>query len=261
MDRNFLLELQFDGGQFAGWQRQAAARTVQGELEQVLARLAGRPVVAHGAGRTDAGVHAEGLGVSCHLPARWDAPSLHRAANALLPEDCRVVQAQEVSPRFHARRSASARSYRYELGTDARSQSPFRSRWEWGLGRPVDLDAMMRSATRLLGEHDFHRLSVRSSPRPHYRCTVRTAEWQPRTDGSGARFLITADRFLHHMVRMLVGTMVDIGLGRRPEADLARLLAHDPAVRTSPPAPAGGLYFVAAEYPAALLVPPAEVLA
>lgn len=255
MDRNFLLHLQFDGGQFAGWQRQAAARTVQGELERVLERLAGRRIVAHGAGRTDAGVHAERLGVSVRLPERWNAPALHRAINALLPEDCRVVQAQEVSPAFHARRSASARTYRYELGTDGDSRSPFRRRWEWPLARPVDLAAMAGAAERILGEHDFHRLSVRSSPRPHYRCQVRTATWRARPDGSGALFLITADRFLHHMVRMLVGTMVDIGLARRPAGDLELLLAHYPDVRTSPPAPAEGLYFMSAEYPAALLSP------
>lgn len=261
MDRNFLLHLQFDGGQFVGWQRQAAGRTVQGELERVLSRLADRPVVAHGAGRTDAGVHAEGLGVSCQLPARWDAPSLHRAINALLSEDCRVVQAQEVSPSLHARRSATARTYRYELGTDEDSRSPFRRRWEWALAQPVDLNAMAEAAAQLVGEHDFHRLSVRSSPRPHYRCVVRTAAWEARPDGTGARFRISADRFLHHMVRMLVGTMVDIGLGRRPERDLGLLLKHDPSVRTSPPAPAGGLYFVAADYPQDLLAAPTQVLA
>ncbi|MDZ4674652.1 MAG: tRNA pseudouridine(38-40) synthase TruA [Gemmatimonadota bacterium] len=260
MDRNFLLQLEFDGGQFAGWQRQAAGRTVQGELERVLSRLADRQVVAHGAGRTDAGVHAEGLGVTCLLPARWDAPSLLRAVNALLPEDCRVVQAQEVSPNLHARRSASARTYRYELGTDPESHSPFRRRWEWALARSVDLTTMAETAARLVGEHDFHRLSVRNSPRPHYRCVVRAATWEVRADGTGAHFHITADRFLHHMVRMLVGTMVDIGLGRRPGADLGRLLQHDPSVRTSPPAPAEGLYFVVADYPSELLAVPSQVM-
>lgn len=259
MDRNFLLLLQFDGARFAGWQRQATARTVQGEIEQVLERLVGRRVVAHGAGRTDAGVHAEGLGVSAQLPERWDATALHRAINALLPEDCRVVQAQEVSHSFHARRSASARTYRYVLGTDENSASPFRRRWEWALGRPVDLARMAGAAERIIGEHDFHRLSVRSSPRPHYRCRVRTAEWRERPEGKGVQFLITADRFLHHMVRMLVGTMVDIGLDRRPAADLDRLLAHDPDLRTSPPAPARGLYFVSAEYPSVLLDPATQV--
>jgi tRNA pseudouridine38-40 synthase len=250
MDRNFLLTLQFDGGRFAGWQRQPQARTVQGELEAVLGRLADHPVVAHAAGRTDAGVHADALGVSCRLPAHWEASPLQRAVNALLPDDCRVVQSRDVTRDFHARRSATARTDRYEIGTDAESESPFRRRWEWALARPLDLALLAGSASCLAGEHDFHRLSVRSSPRPHYRCRVRRAEWIARPDGSGVRLVINADRFLHHMVRMLVGTMVDIALARRPESDLARLLEHDPAVRTSPPAPPEGLYFMAAEYPA-----------
>lgn len=261
MDRNFLLVLQFDGGRFAGWQRQPQSRTVQGEVEAVLSRLADAPVVAHGAGRTDAGVHAEGLGVGCRLPGTWDATALLRAANALLPTDCRVVRACEVGPDFHARRSATGRTYRYEIGTDAECHSPFRSRWEWALGQLLDHALLQQSAGQALGEHDFHRLSVRSSPRPHYRCTVRRAEWLPRPDGTGVRFVISADRFLHHMVRMLVGTMVDIALGRRDPSDLPRLLQHQDSVRTSPPAPPEGLYFVAAEYPAEACLHPALVSA
>lgn len=249
MERTFLVTLQFDGGGFAGWQRQAEGRTVQGEIERVLAQLAGRRVVAHAAGRTDAGVHAEGLGVSAVMPEGWEAAPLRRALNALLPGDCWVAAVHEARPGFHARTGATSRRYRYEVGTDEASRSPFRRRWEWALGRPLDAGALDRLAGAVQGEHDFHRLSVRSSPRPHYRCRVQEARWEPRADGTGFRFHIVADRFLHHMVRMLVGTMVDVSLGRRPETDMARLLGHDPAVRTSPPAPAEGLYFVSASYP------------
>jgi len=255
MDRAFLVSLQYDGSRFAGWQRQPEARTVQGEVETVLARLAGQRVVAHGAGRTDAGVHAEALGVSCRMPAHWSAIELRRALNALLPDDCWAAAVQEVRLGFHARTTATGRRYRYEVGTDETSRSPFRHRWEWAVGRPLDLAALGRVAGVILGEHDFHRLSVRSSPRPHYRCRVAVARWEARADGTGVRFHIAADRFLHHMVRMLVGTMVDVSLGRRPETDMARLLDHDPAVRTSPPAPAAGLYFVAAEYPTDWFLP------
>lgn len=250
MARTFLVTLQFDGGGFAGWQRQPEGRTVQAVVEGVLERLCGRRVVAHAAGRTDAGVHAEGLGVSCTVPATWDAAGLRRALNALLPPDCWVAATREALPGFHARTAATARRYRYEVGTDEACHSPFRRRWEWALGRPLDQGRLARAAEAVRGEHDFHRLSVRSSPRPHYRCRVSRAAWTPRPDGTGLRFEIAADRFLHHMVRMVVGTMVEISLGRRPETDMQRLLAHDPDVRTSPPAPAEGLYFVAADYPA-----------
>lgn len=250
MDRTFLVTLQFDGGGFAGWQRQPDGRTVQAEFEGVLERLCGRRIVAHAAGRTDAGVHAEGMAVSCEVPSSWQADVLHRALNALLPQECWVSAVRAARPGFHARKAATSRRYRYEIGTDEACRSPFRSRWEWPLGRPLDLALLGRSASSILGEHDFHRVSVQSSPRPHYRCRVSRAAWSARPDGTGVRLDIAADRFLHHMVRMLVGTMVEISLGRRPEKDIALLLAHDPEVRTSPPAPASGLYFVAAEYPA-----------
>ncbi|HMU62901.1 MAG TPA: tRNA pseudouridine synthase A, partial [Gemmatimonadales bacterium] len=113
MSRTFLAVLHFDGGRFLGWQRQATGRTVQAEVESVLERLAGRRVVAHGAGRTDAGVHAEGMGVSFSLPAKWEPESVRRALNALLPRDCWVERVRLAQPGFHARKSALGREYRY----------------------------------------------------------------------------------------------------------------------------------------------------
>ena len=250
MARTFLVTLHYDGGGFAGWQRQAEGRTVQAVLEGVLERLGEVPVRAHAAGRTDAGVHAMGMGVSCMMPERWTGAALRRALNALLPADCWSEAVQEMRPGFHARTSATGRRYRYLIGTDAGAESPFRRRYEWAVGRPLDRDSLAAAADALLGEHDFHAFSVRSSPRAHKRCRIRAAEWNDRTEGRGLKFEIAADRFLHHMVRMLVGTMVDIGLGRRALSDMDRLLSLDAAVTTSPPAPARGLYFVAAEYPA-----------
>jgi tRNA pseudouridine38-40 synthase len=249
MARTFLATLHFDGACFAGWQRQAEGRTVQAELERVLEQLTGAAIRVHGAGRTDAGVHAIGMAVSCVLPDRWTAPELHRAMNALLPDDCWVASIHEARVGFHARTRAASRRYRYLIGTDAGAASPFRRRYEWALGRPLDLAALRQAAVALPGEHDFSAFSVRSSPRAHKRCRVSMAEWRERPDGTGVMFEITADRFLHHMVRMLVGTMTDMGLERRAVSDMQRLLAQEPGVRTSPPAPSQGLYFVAAEYP------------
>jgi tRNA pseudouridine38-40 synthase len=249
MARTFLATLHFDGACFAGWQRQAEGRTVQAELERVLEQLTGAPVRAHAAGRTDAGVHAIGMAVSCVLPDRWTAPELHRAMNALLPADCWTADVRETRAGFHARTRAASRRYRYLIGTDAAAASPFRRRYEWAIGRTLDLSALRVAATALPGEHDFSAFSVRRSPRPHKRCRIMQAMWLERPDGAGLSFEIAADRFLHHMVRMLVGTMTDIGLGRRAVSDMQRLLAQEPGVRTSPPAPSQGLYFVAAEYP------------
>jgi tRNA pseudouridine38-40 synthase len=248
MARTFLLTLQFDGGAFIGWQRQAEGRSVQGEVERVLERLAGHRVVAHGAGRTDAGVHALGLGVSCTMPASWQGGSLRRAVNALLPADCWVARVDEMRPGFHARKSARGRAYRYDVGTDDAAASPFRRRWEWALGRPLDGSRLHATASAVLGEHDFSAFAAKGEPKPHYRCRLTTVRWTPRPDGRGWRLEVAADRFLHHMVRMLVGTMVDAGLDRRPVADMARLLAAQSNQDTSPPAPPQGLWFVEARY-------------
>jgi len=249
MARTFLVTLHYDGGGFAGWQRQVEERTVQGEVERALLRLCAQPVRVHAAGRTDAGVHAAGMGASCTVPDRWNPAALRRALNALLPEDCRAMDVREVRNGFHARKGARGRRYRYVIGSDEAAFSPFRRRYEWALGLPLDAGALAAAAGCLEGEHDFHGFSVRSSPRAHSRCRIRSGTWTERPDGCGQLFEIAADRFLHHMVRMLVGTMVDIGLGRRPLSDMQRLLALDPEVRTSPPAPPEGLFFVAAEYP------------
>lgn len=250
MSRTFLAELHFDGGRFLGWQRQASGRTVQAEVEGVLGRLAGRRVVAHGAGRTDAGVHAVGMGVSFSLAAKWAPDAVRRAMNALLPRDCWVERVRTASPGFHARKSALGREYRYEIGVDAAAMSPFRRPYEWALGRPLDAALLRQAASALTGEHDFRAFAVKGEPKPHFLCTLRRAEWRERDQGRGYTFHVAADRFLHHMVRMLVGTMADIGLGRRPVEDMTTLLARQDNADTSPPAPPEGLYFVSAQYAA-----------
>lgn len=258
MTRTFLALLQFDGRQYVGWQRQRTGRSVQGEVERVLERLTGSPVRAHAAGRTDAGVHAEALGVSFELPERWSDTAVRRAMNALLPEDCWVAAVHPMRTGFHARRTALARRYRYVIGTDDAAASPFRRHFEWALGRPLDLSALTEAAAVIRGEHAFEAFAVRGQEKPHYRCLVRTAQWQPRAGARGVEFRIEADRFLHHMVRMLVGTMVDIGLGRRPPGDMIRLVASTDNGDTSPPAPPEGLYFVSALYPPSAFAAPIE---
>ncbi|HET9604368.1 MAG TPA: tRNA pseudouridine(38-40) synthase TruA [Gemmatimonadales bacterium] len=249
MNRTFLALLQFDGRGFQGWQRQAVGRTVQGEVERVLERLAGQHVTAHGAGRTDAGVHADAMGVSFLFSDRWTSTELRRALNALLPPDCRVMAIHTMIDDFHARKSAHSRRYRYVIGTDDGSASPFRHPFEWALGRPVRMELLGACARQLAGVHDFEAFSVRGQPRAHHRCDVHLAEWRPRAADRGVEFHIQANRFLHHMVRMLVGTMVDIGLERRPVGDFARLLASRDNQDTSAPAPPQGLYFARVEYP------------
>ena len=150
---------------------------------------------------------------------------------------------------FHPRRSATARRYRYVLGTDEAARSPFRRRFEWSIRHPLDGEAMQAEAELLRGEHTFRAFAVAHTAPidDHHRCIVHTATWRER-DG-GWVFEIEANRFLHHMVRFLVGTMVDVGLGRRPRGTIARLLAASTNSGTSAPAPAHGLSLYQVTYP------------
>ncbi len=249
MGRTLLLTLEFDGSAFFGWQRQPDRRTVQQVVEEALGRLAGMPCTAIAAGRTDTGVHALAMPVSTTMPEQWTAEALLRALNAVLPRDVAVSEVRAITPGRDARRAAESRRYRYDVGVDAASRSPFRGRTEWALGRPVDLAMLQRAASVLEGEHEFLAFMVTGEPKPHYRCRIVEAAWSAPEAGR-LRFIVAADRFLHHMVRMLVGTMVEIGQGRRPESDMARLLTMTHNADTSAPAPAAGLSFLSATYPA-----------
>jgi tRNA pseudouridine38-40 synthase len=255
MSRTFLATLQYNGTGFVGWQRQPAGRSVQLEFERVLERIFGHRTVAHAAGRTDTGVHAIGQGVSFGAPVSWTTAALHRALNALLPADCWVVSVHPMQPGFHARKSALSRRYRYDIGLDEASASPFRRQFEWALAKPLDVE-LLRSAARLIrGEHDFRGFAAKAD-KPHYRCRLTLAEWECRPSGRGVSFHVEADRFLQRMVRMLVGTMVDIGTGRRPLEDMMALLGRQDNQSTSSPAPPQGLYFAAAVYPPELFADP-----
>ncbi len=244
-----LLVTQYDGGEFAGWQRQVEARTVQGEMERVLARLCDGPTPAIGAGRTDAGVHAHGQGVGVRVAARWTPSALQRAMNALLPRDIWVQSAHRMAPNFHPRRSAIARRYRYLVGTDPGARSPFRRRYEWALVRSLDFDVLASEAAALRGEHEFRAFAVAHTAPidDHHRCVIQHVEWQAR-DG-GWVLEIAANRFLHHMVRFLVGTMVEVAQGRRPRGTIARLLTVAHNAETAAPAPAHGLSLHEVVYP------------
>ncbi len=250
--RTIQLVLQYDGAGFAGWQRQPGRRTVQGEVEAAMSRLLAAPTAVTGAGRTDAGVHARGQAAGVTVPLKWTAPELRRALNAILPEDLWVAATFEMLPAFHARFSATSRRYRYHVGTDESARSPFRRRWEHQVLQPIDVNALEAAAAQLVGEHRFLAFAVRGTAPAgdDHRCHVFHAAWTP-VEG-GLRFDVQANRFLHHMVRFLVGTMLDVATGHRPLSDFARLLSADVNDDVSPPAPAHALYLEAVEYPAPL---------
>jgi len=218
-------------------------------MEAALQRLTGvrRSVVA--AGRTDSGVHATGQVLAVSLPTRWEAEELHRAMNAALPGDIWVESVRPTEPDFHPRYLAHARSYRYQLGLSSQAFSPFHRPWCWPLFRGVELDLLHRGSALLPGEHSFKAFAKVGQESRGDRCLVREAKWLPWQD-LGLAFEVTANRFLHHMVRYLVGTMVDIARGRRPLDDLVELLtAPATSLTTSPPAPAEGLFLTKVHYP------------
>lgn len=254
--RTVQLVLHYDGTAFAGWQVQPEQRTVQGEVERVLAGLCGQRIVAQGAGRTDAGVHARGQAVGVRVPERWTAPLLRRALNALLPGDVWVAAAHEMRPEFHARYSATSRRYAYRIGTDEEAWSPFRRRTEWAYRHALDRGVLDQSAAALLGEHRFLAFAVRGTApaTDSHRCTVSEAGWADRE--GGLEFRIEANRFLHHMVRFLVGTMLDLASGRRRGDGMTALLQREDNDDTSAPAPAHGLLLERVTYPPDLYLAP-----
>ncbi|MFO7895007.1 MAG: tRNA pseudouridine(38-40) synthase TruA [Longimicrobiales bacterium] len=242
------LTLHYDGSGFHGWQVQPGLRTVQGEIDAALSRLADREIRTIAAGRTDAGVHAIGQVASTAMPEKWAPAALGKSLNAILPRDIWVSGVEAVPDAFHALRSATARGYIYRVGTGAASRSPFRHPWCWSVEDPLDRAVLDRSAAALVGEHSFRGYAKSGQEYRGHRCTVHVARWCEWSGGLELR--VVADRFLHHMARYLVGTMVDAALGRRPESEVTGLLDESKldTLVTSPPAPAGGLFLARVYY-------------
>jgi tRNA pseudouridine38-40 synthase len=255
-ERTVQLVLHYDGANFSGWQRQPEQRTVQGVLEAGLERLCNGHIAALGSGRTDAGVHARGQAVGVRVPDRWDVAKLRRALNAVLPDDVWIARAIEMRDEFHARYSAVSRRYSYFVGTDGAAESPFRGRYELAFGQPLDRGALDAAAARLTGDHCFRGFAVLGTAPAHdeHHCCVHEARWVDRP--GGLVFEIEANRFLHHMVRFLVGTMLDVASGRRPLEDVARLLTATDNSEVSPPAPPHALFLERVTYPQALYLQP-----
>jgi tRNA pseudouridine38-40 synthase len=248
-DRRFRLTLQYDGSYLQGWQIQPRGRTVQGEVEDALKRMTGKRYPVVGSGRTDSGVHATGQVAAVTLPSRWDVPELHRGLNALLPSDVWVRSVEVVPLHFHPRFHAIGRSYRYQVGLVPDAASPFHRPWCWPLIREVDVSLLQRAAALLPGEHSFRAFAKSGQEHRGDRCKVTGARWAA-WDEVGVAFHINANRFLHHMVRYLVGTMVDVGLGRRPLEEMVEMITgEETRLVTSPPAPADGLFLTEVHYP------------
>lgn len=243
--RTLKLTLAYDGTRLVGWQRQADGVSVQGVLEDALSLIEGARVSVHGAGRTDAGVHAIGQVASVTVGCSHDAATLQRALNAQLPDDVRVLAIEEAASDFHARFSARSKTYRYRI-KNAPITDPFDRLYTWHVPETLDVDAMRRAAASLVGTHDFAAFqSTGSDPASTIR-TVTRSEWQ---QASGVlTYEIAGTGFLRHMVRAIVGTLVEVGRGWRQPASVAALLAGGSRSESGPTAPALGLFLVDVDY-------------
>ena len=263
------LIISYDGTDFHGWQVQPDKPTIQGRLSAALAHVSGEIVLPQGSGRTDAGVHALAQVTTFDLTVPIPAGNLLHALNRALPPSIRVLSAEVVPPEFHARHSAERKTYEYRIlcreSGDTHHQeaaqqvpvcSPFLARYVWDCRWPLALEPMQRAAAILIGTHDFSSFAasdpdmseresgVASGPNPVK--TIYDSSWE-RESGLLV-YRVTGSGFLHHMVRNLVGTMVDVGRGALDAADIATILAARDRTAAGPTAPAQGLFLVSVEY-------------
>lgn len=258
----FLLE--YDGAPFAGWQVQPGQRTVQGVVEDALATVLRVPVRLVGSGRTDTGVHALGQVAHADVPASAEPHRLRHALNGVLAHRTggavAVLLAEPAPASFHARYDARQRLYWYRV---AAGPCPLERATRWSLGREPDWERMNAAARHLLGTHAFDAFCLAQSATRNRVCTVVHARWVPEARPGAWRFEAAADRFLHGMVRALVGTLLEVGLGKRPPEDVARVRATADRRAAGPAAPAHGLALVHVAYPDGFgdALAPAEALA
>ena len=242
------LVVEYEGTRFLGWQLQPAGPTVQGELERALGVALRTPVRVRGAGRTDAGVHARGQVAVAGVSDRdVDLRRLLRSVNALLPDDIAVRDLALVDDAFDPRRHARSRVYEYRI-LNAPAPSPFWRLWAWHVARPLDVAAMDAATRLLVGEHDFAAFRA-ADAKETLRTTVRRVlESRIAQEGPLLLYRVEATAFLKHMVRNVVGTLVEVGLGERPPDAIADLIASRDRTRAGATAPPHGLTLVAVRY-------------
>jgi tRNA pseudouridine38-40 synthase len=244
--RNIRLLLEYDGSRYHGWQRQLDAATIQGTIEEAVARLTQTPAAVIASGRTDAGVHARGQVANFRTQSSIPLKAFHQGLNSLLPKDIAVLEASDAPPSFHARKSARAKTYEYRI-LNRPNRSPLARHYAWWLAPPLDLGAMAEAAAALPGEHDFTAFRASGSDNLNPVRRVLAAAWREEP-GGWLSFTITATGFLRGMVRSLVGTMAEVGQGKAPPAKLAELLENGARHLAGPTAPAQGLYLVEVFY-------------
>ena len=257
--RNIKLTIAYDGTEFSGWQIQPGQCTIQGTLTDVLERLTRRRLTIHGAGRTDAGVHAAAQVANFKTQSDLAANEFQRAFNALLPPSIRVYAAEEVGPDFHARWSALAKTYRYRIFR-GRVVPPFLWCYVLHDPYPLDFDAMAEAARCFAGEHDFTSFAAstgseeedrdRDTTRVIYRSELlRLPESDSANPGEEWVYVIRGKSFMRHMVRKIVGTLLEVGRGKLTPGDAQELFALRDRSKSGPTVPPQGLWLESVEYP------------
>ena len=242
--RTLVLKIEYDGTGFLGWQLQPEGRTVQGVLEAAIQKILQAEIRATAAGRTDAGVHATGQVVHFRTDSDMVVDRLKKGLNGVLPTDVRVLEAVQATDDFHARFSAVGRRYVYRI---IRRPSAVRRHFAWHVAYPLDVGAMRRACAPLVGTHDFTSFCQATSTADGTVCEVRELDWIDEADE--LHLHIEANRFLHHMVRTIVGTAVAIGRGRWPESVMREMLEAKDRRAAGANAPAHGLCLEAVRYP------------
>lgn len=240
------LKIQYDGGSFRGWQIQKDPQTVQGQMEGALAELFGFPISITGSGRTDSGVHA--LGQVAHFDVESSSipvENISLALNRKLPPEIFVSSSTQVHPDFHSRFQANRRSYRYLM---TRQQQVLLRHSHWFVRFPIEPQKLYESAAMIMGRRDFSSFCYARSETENMQCSILESTWAETSEGVW-EYKITGDRFLHHMVRMLVGTMVEIARGKWKQAYLDELLTHPNRQAHTQTAPAHGLCLMEVRYP------------
>lgn len=240
--RNIRLLLQYEGSRYQGWQRQQSTdNTIQGKMEALLGRMCGETITLSGSGRTDAGVHALGQVANFHTESPMPVEEMLVYINRYLPEDIAVVEIGEVPLRFHSRLNAKGKHYEYRVINSA-IPDVFRRRYALEVPECLDVDAMRRAAGFLLGEHDFK--SFTSAKKGKKSTVRRIDEIAIVKEGSVITFSFRGSGFLHHMIRILMGTLLEVGMGKRAPESMEEILAARDREQAGPLVPAKGLVLV-----------------
>lgn len=245
MMQNFRLIMMYDGSRYYGWQRQPGKDTIQGKLEAVLERMCGEPVEVIGAGRTDAGVHARNMVANVVLDTPLETEEIREYLNRYLPEDIAVKEVKEAGPRFHARYNATGKTYCYTC-FDGAVKPVFDRKYVYVLEEHPDMAAMMAAAEVLRGEHDFRNFCM--NPRMKKSTVRKVDQIRIEREGDYIRFTFHGTGFLQNMVRILVGTLLEVGYGRMSLSQVQEVLNTAERQKAGPTAPAQGLCMMQVDY-------------